>query len=254
MVELKGDDKTVTIGICGKYTALEDSYASVVEALNHCSPNLNVGVNIEFVDTERIEKGEDAKDVLKGLDGIIIPGGFGDRGWEGKVAVAKYARENDFPFLGICLGFQAAVVDYARNSAGLEADSTEMNPKVKDKVISLMNEQKEVTDKGGTMRLGAYDAILEKGSVIAKLYGSTKVSERHRHRYEVNPEYHELFKKTGLKISGFSPDGTLAEFLEIPEHTYFVATQAHPELKSKLEEPAPLFFGLVKAAKEKRGW
>ena len=202
----------------------------------------------------RFEKGEKAKDVLKGLDGIIIPGGFGDRGWEGKIAVAEYARKNDLPFLGICLGFQAAVVEYARNVAGLEANSTEMDPKVKDKVISLMDEQKEITDKGGTMRLGAYDAVLEKGSIVAKLYKSTKVSERHRHRYEVNPEYHSLFKKTGLKTSGFSPDGKLAEFLELPKHTYFVATQAHPELKSKLEAPAPLFYGLVKAAKDKRGW
>jgi CTP synthase len=254
MVDTKCGSRCLTIGICGKYTVLEDSYASIVEAIKHSAANLDVSVKTEFVDTQRIEKGEEAKNVLKGLDGIIIPGGFGDRGWEGKISVAEYARKKKLPFLGICLGFQAAVVEYARNVAGLEADSTEMNSKVKDKVITLMDEQKNIADLGGTMRLGKYEAILEKGSIISKLYNSNKVFERHRHRYEVNPEYHKLFRETGLIISGFSPDGKLAEFLEIPSHPYYVATQAHPELKSKLEEPAPLFYGLIKAAKEKRGF
>ncbi len=253
IVDKSCENKCVTIGICGKYTALGDSYASVVEALRHSAANLDVTIKTNFIDTERIEKGEKIESVLQGLDGIIIPGGFGNRGWEGKIAVAEYVRKNNIPFLGICLGFQAAVVEYARNVAGLEADSTEMRPNTKNKVITLMDEQKNIVDLGGTMRLGKYPATITKGSLISKLYKSNKVFERHRHRYEVNPEYHKLFAETGLMISGFSPDGKLAEILELPSHSYYVATQSHPELKSKLEEPAPLFFGLVKAAKEKKG-
>ncbi len=245
-----GHEQKVRIGICGKYTALGDSYASVVEALRHSSANLDIGMEIEMIDTERIEKGEKVEEVVKGLDGVIVPGGFGNRGWEGKIGVIRYARENNLPFLGICLGLQAAVAEFSRNVCGLkDANSTEMNPKTKDKVITLMDEQQSVVDKGGTMRLGAYEANLKEGS-ISKLYNSKKVSERHRHRYEVNPAYHKILEEKGLVISGLSPNGTLAEFIEIPKHKYFVATQAHPELKSKLEKPAPLFFGLVRAAME----
>jgi len=243
-----GHTVRVKIGICGKYTALGDSYASVVEALRHSSANLDIGLDIEMVDTERIEKGEKASDILAGLDGLIVPGGFGTRGWEGKIEVIKYARETNLPFLGLCLGLQAAVAEFARNVCGLaDANSTEMNPKAKDKVITMMDEQQGVIDKGGTMRLGAYEANLSEG-VISKLYKSKKVSERHRHRYEVNPAYHKILSEKGLFICGLSPSGTLAEFIEIPTHKYFVATQSHPELKSKLEKPAPLFYGLVKAA------
>ncbi|MEK6959517.1 MAG: CTP synthase (glutamine hydrolyzing) [Nanoarchaeota archaeon] len=241
----------VKIGICGKYTALGDSYASVVEALRHSGANLDVGVDICMIDTEKIEKGERVCDAVAGLDGIIVPGGFGTRGWEGKIEVIRHARENKIPFLGICLGLQAAVVEYSRNVCGFaDANSTEMNPNAKDKVITLMDEQRNVVEKGGTMRLGAYEAVVEKNSIVAGLYGSTKVSERHRHRYEVNPKYHKCLKEKGLSLCGLSPTGKLAEFIELPKsaHPYFTATQSHPELKSKLEKPAPLFFGLVKAA------
>ena len=246
-----GHKARVKIGICGKYTALGDSYASVVEAIRHSAANLDVGVDIEMIDTERIEKGEEIGDVLEGIGGVIVPGGFGNRGWEGKISVIKYVRENNIPFLGICLGLQAAVTEFARNVCGLkDANSAEMDKKVEHKVIALMDEQKGVVDMGGTMRLGAYGANLKEG-IISKLYKSKKVSERHRHRFEVNPEYHKVLDKMGMTLCGMSPSGKLVEFIEIPKHKYFVATQAHPELKSKLEEPAPLFFGLLKAAVEK---
>jgi len=245
-----GHKKRVKIGICGKYTALGDSYASVVEALRHSSANIDIGLDIEMIDTEKIEKGEKVEEVVGDLDGVIVPGGFGNRGWEGKIKVINYARENNLPFLGICLGLQAAVAEFSRNVCGLaDANSTEMDPKTENKVITLMDEQQSVVDLGGTMRLGAYEANLTDG-IILKLYKSKKVSERHRHRYEVNPDYHKILKEKGLVISGLSPSGTLAEFIELPSHKYFVATQAHPELKSKLEKPAPLFYGLIKAASE----
>ncbi len=256
MAELKcdGKGKTINIGICGKYTALGDSYASVVEALYHCSANLDVNVCAQMVDTEEIEKGKNVSDTIKGLDGIIVPGGFGTRGWEGKIKVIEYARKKDIPFLGICLGLQAAVCEFARNECGLsDANSTEMNPDAEAKVITLMDEQRNVVDKGGTMRLGSYEADLLKGSIVSELYKSDKTFERHRHRYEVNPNYHSVLVGKGLVLSGMSPNKTLVEFVELPKskHAYFVATQAHPELKSKLEVPAPTFYGLVKAAKEK---
>ena len=258
MVDVKcnGERNKIKIGVCGKYTALGDSYASIVEALHHCSANLDVNVCISMVDTEAIEVGKlRVSEAVKGLDGIIIPGGFGNRGWEGKIKVIQYAREKEIPFLGICLGLQAAVIEYARNVCGLtDADSTEMNPNCNDKVITLMDEQRNVVEKGGTMRLGVYEAELEKGSLISELYNSNKGSERHRHRFEVNPAYHSILREKGLVLSGMSPNGKLVEFIELPKekHPYFAATQSHPELKSKLEKPAPLFFGLVKAAKEKK--
>ncbi len=243
----------LNIGICGKYTALGDSYASVVEALHHCSANLDVEVCIKMIDTESIEtKKQSISDAMKDLNGIIVPGGFGNRGWEGKIEVIKYARENKIPFLGICLGLQAAVVEFARNKCNLiDANSTEMNPNIVNNIITLMDEQKKVTSKGGTMRLGAYEANLMKGSIVSELYGTLKSSERHRHRYEVNPAMHEILKKNGLVLSGLSPNGLLVEYIELPKsvHPYFTATQSHPELKSKLEHPSPLFFGLVKEAK-----
>jgi len=256
MINLK-NAKKICIGICGKYTKLGDSYASVVEAIKHSAANLDVLTEVVFIDTEEIETGKKISDVLEGLDGLIVPGGFGTRGWEGKIQVIKYARENKIPFLGICLGLQAAVVDFSRNECGLlDSDSTEMNPETKNKVITLMDEQRNVVDKGGTMRLGSYEAVLEKGSLVESLYNSKNVFERHRHRYEVNPEYHSELRKKGLVLSGLSPNGKLVEFIEIPKtkHPYFVATQAHPELKSKLEKPAPLFLGLIESAKNlKRG-
>ena len=186
--------------------------------------------------------------MLKDVDGIIVPGGFGSRGTEGKIKCIQYARENNIPYLGLCFGFQMAVIEFARNVCGLEgAHSTEIEPNTKYPVIDIIPEQKEIDEKGGTMRLGAYPAILKEGSIVASLYGKTEVSERHRHRYEVNPDYIEILEKHGLVFSGRSPDGKLMEFLEIPDHKFFVGTQAHPEFKSRLDSPAPLFYGFLKA-------
>ncbi|MBM3200264.1 CTP synthase (glutamine hydrolyzing) [Candidatus Woesearchaeota archaeon] len=237
--------KNVTVAICGKYTQLEDSYASIIESLNHCSSNLNCKISLKWVDTTDETKIESQ---LKGVDGIIVPGGFGSRGTEGKMKAIKYARENNIPFLGLCFGLQMAVAEFARNVCKLEgANSTEIDPKTKYPVIDILPEQKNVTSKGGTMRLGAYDAYILKNSKVYELYNSVKVSERHRHRYEVNPEYHKVLQEKGMLLSGTSQDGKLVEFIELPKHKFFVATQAHPELKSSLDKPAPLFYGFVKA-------
>jgi CTP synthase len=252
---LKRADKEVTIAICGKYTDLEDSYASVVEALNHSGANLGAKVNVKMIETTDVETDEDSKKLLEGVSGVIVPGGFGTRGVEGKINVVKYCRENNIPYLGICYGLQLAVVEFARNVCGIkEAHTTEVDENSKEPVIDILPEQKQVTEKGGTMRLGTYPAIMKEDTMIFELYEKEKeVSERHRHRYEVNPEYHEKLLGKGLIFSGTSPDKTLVEFIELPKekHKYFVATQAHPELKSRLEKPAPLFFGLVRAALEK---
>ncbi|MBN2459163.1 CTP synthase (glutamine hydrolyzing) [Candidatus Woesearchaeota archaeon] len=247
-------EKTVNIAICGKYTKLEDSYASILEALKHCSANLKTKICVKMIDTEKVGSQADAKKLLEGIDGVIVPGGFGSRGIEGKIQIVQYCREKNIPFLGICLGLQLATVEFARNVCGLkDANTTEVDEKTKNPVIDIMPEQKEVKDKGATMRLGAYPAIMKPGTIIWALYSKQKeVSERHRHRYEVNPEYHEVLQKHGLVFSGMSPDGKLVEFIELPKekHKYFVGTQAHPELKSKLEKPGPLFYGLVKACVE----
>jgi len=233
----------ITIAIAGKYTALEDSYASIIEALQHCGAHFAKKINIKWIETTN------GTINLKGVDGVIVPGGFGSRGTEGKIETIKQCREQKVPFLGICYGLQMAVIEFARNVCGLtDANSTEVNPKCKDPVIDILEEQKDIKEKGGTMRLGAYPAKIKEGSIVAKLYGSLSVSERHRHRYEVNIKYHEILQKNGLIISGISPNGTLAEFIEITDHPYFVATQAHPELKSSLTRPAPLFKGLIEAA------
>ena len=187
---------------------------------------------------------------MKNVDGIIVPGGFGSRGVEGKIKVIRYARENKIPFLGLCYGLQLAVIEYARNICNLkDANSTEINPNTPYPLIDILPEQKNVVNKGGTMRLGAYPANLVMGTLVHSLYNKDVVYERHRHRYEVNPEYHEILQKNGLMFSGMSPDKRLVEFIELPKnvHPYFVATQAHPELKSRFERPAPLFYGLVRA-------
>ncbi|MCK4927696.1 MAG: gamma-glutamyl-gamma-aminobutyrate hydrolase family protein, partial [Candidatus Aenigmarchaeota archaeon] len=211
-------------------------------------------IDIKFIETTDIEnKTIDTKDALKDIDALIVPGGFGSRGTEGKIECIKYARENNIPFLGLCLGFQLACVEFARNVCSLkDAASTEINPKTENPVIDIMKEQKNIDSMGATMRLGAYLAVLKKGTIIEKLYGTEKVSERHRHRYEVNNRYVPTIENKGLLFSGKSPDGNLMEFLELPEHPYFVATQAHPELKSKPLNPHPLFLGLVNAAIEKK--
>jgi len=241
---LRKPKSEITIAICGKYTKLEDSYASIIESLNHCSAHLGCRINIEWIETTSIKETV----VLDGIDGVIVPGGFGVRGTEGKIDIIKKIREDNVPFLGLCLGLQLAVVEYARNVCRLNgANSTEFDTHAPFPVIDILPEQKEIKEKGGTMRLGAYEAVVKEGTVVRKLYDSSIVSERHRHRYEVNPEYHKLLTDNGLVFSGMSKDGRLVEFIELPHLKYFVATQAHPELKSRLTKPSPLFYGFVKA-------
>jgi len=244
----KNAKNKINIAICGKYTALEDSYASVVEALKHCGAHLDCKINIQWIETT---DEDNIKEELRGVHGVIVPGGFGSRGVEGKIAAIKYCRENNIPFLGLCYGLQMAVIEFARDVCGLKgANSTEVDPGTRYPVIDILPEQKEITNKGGTMRLGAYPANIKPSTIVHKLYDDDIVSERHRHRYEVNPDYHKILEEKGLIFSGMSPNKRLVEFIELPKHRYFAATQAHPELKSSLIRPAPLFLGLVKAAKE----
>ena len=241
----------VRIGIIGKYVSLPDAYLSVVESLNHAGFHHGADVEIEWIQAEDVE-GLLTAGRLMDLDGIVIPGGFGERGIEGKIAAAGYAREHDVPCLGLCLGMQVMTVEYARNVLGLAgANSTEFDPSTPHPVIDLMDTQRDVTNKGGTMRLGAYFARLEEGSKVAAAYGTTVVSERHRHRYEFNPAYRRRFDGSGLRCSGVSPDGRLVEFVELEDHPFWVATQAHPEFKSRPTDPAPLFRDLVGAAKDR---
>ena len=243
-------DEKVEIAIVGKYISLEDSYLSVVESLKHAGFANDVKVNIDFIDSELIKDDESAKKILRKYNGILVPGGFGDRGIEGKIQAIKYARENDVPFLGICLGMQMAVVEFARNVLNLEgANSTEFNKKAKNPVIHIMETQKEVKKKGGTMRLGAYPCIIKKGTLAEKIYGCNEISERHRHRFEFNNEYRAKIEEAGMIISGTSPDDMLVEMVEIPKNKFFIAGQFHPEFKSRPDRPAPLFDYFVKVAK-----
>ena len=244
----------VKIAIVGKYIKLEDSYISVIESIKHAGFENNVETEIELIDCETITK-DTVQEKLDGFDGIIVPGGFGNRGIEGKITTIKYARENQIPFLGICLGMQMAVVEYARDILGLkDANSAEFDEKSKNQVIHIMEEQKGIDKKGGTMRLGAYPCIIKEGTLAQEVYGKTEISERHRHRFEYNNDYKERLEKAGLICSGTSPDGKLVEIVELSqkEHPYFIAGQFHPELKSRPNKPAPLFVGLVKAAKERK--
>jgi CTP synthase len=247
---IKNPKNEVTIAVCGKYTALKDSYASIIEALTHAGAHNDAKVCLKWIETTEIEDGKlSADDALKGIQGVLVPGGFGSRGAEGKIAVIRAARENKIPYLGICYGLQLAVVEFARNVCGLSgANTTENDPNTPHPVIDLLPEQKTILAKGGTMRLGACKAVLEQGSLVAQLYGARDAWERHRHRYEVNPDYHKALRDSGMRLSGLSENGRLAEFIELPEHPYFVATQAHNELTSRLEKPNPLFLGFVKAA------
>lgn len=240
----------VTIALVGKYTALADAYLSQLEALTHAGAERSCHVKVQFVDSDTLLR-QDPKEVLKDADGILIPGGFGVRGVEGKIAAAKYARENNIPFLGVCLGFQVATIEIARDVLGLKgADSTEFRPDTPDPVIFIMPEQQGVTQMGGTMRLGAQDVVVKDGSKAAALYGRTQISERHRHRYEVNPAYIERFERAGWVFTGKSVDGTKMEIGELQGHPYFVASQFHPEFKSRPMRPSPLHQGLVDAAME----
>lgn len=244
----KSPKEKIKIGICDKHIALGDSYASIVEAIKHAAANSDVQVEIGFLDSELVESEGNVPEKVADFDGIIVPGGFGKKGWEGKIKVIKYLRENKIPFLGIGQGLQAAIVEYARNVCNLnDANSTEINPKTEHKIISSIDSQEDGIDIEETMRLGSYESILDRGSKVFSLYNSDKVSERHRNRYEVNPKYHEILKEKGLFISGVSPDGKLAEFIELKEHPFFVASLAHPEFKSSLTKPAPLFKGFVDA-------
>ena len=243
-----GDEK-VKIAIVGKYIQLEDSYLSVIESLHHAGFANKIKVDIELIDSETINS-ENVSSKLAGLQGIIVPGGFGNRGVEGKIEAIKYARENKIPFLGICLGMQSAVLEFARNVLGLkDANSSEFSATTQNPVIHIMDDQIGVDQKGGTMRLGAYPCILKEGTLARELYGTDKISERHRHRYEYNNDYRERLENAGLICSGTSPDGRLVEIVEFRDHPYFIAGQFHPELKSRPNKPAPLFVGLVKAAK-----
>jgi CTP synthase len=241
---MRNPEKEITVAMCGKYTQLEDSYASIVESFNHCSAHLGCKINLEWVETTDVED----TSFMDRVDGVVVPGGFGHRGSEGKIEVIRVARERNIPFLGLCLGLHMAVVEFARHVCGLEgANSTEMDSETPHPVIDILPEQKEITTKGGTMRLGAYTALLQKGSLVQSLYKSSEASERHRHRYEVNPDYHQILTEKGMIFSGSSEDGRLVEFIELPEHKFFAATQAHPELKSRMEFPSPLFYGFVRA-------
>ena len=241
-------DKTVKVAIVGKYVKLEDSYLSVAESLRHSGFENGVKVDIDYVDSEEITN-ENAEKRLKEYDAILVPGGFGNRGIEGKIATIRYARENKIPFLGICLGMQMAVVEFARDVLGLtDANSEEFAPNSKNKVIHIMEEQKGIDKKGGTMRLGAYPCALREESKARSLYGKSEITERHRHRFEYNNYYKEKMEKAGLVCSGVSPDGKLVEIVELQNHPYFIAAQFHPEFKSRPNRPHPLFVGLIKAA------
>lgn len=243
---------TVNIGLVGKYVALHDAYLSVVEALKHAGANLDVKINIKWINAEKLENLDNIEE-LKECDGVLVPGGFGSRGVEGKINAIKYARENNVPFLGICLGMQCAVIEFARNVVGLkDANSVEFDENTKNPVIALMNNQKEITKKGGTMRLGAYDCQLLKNSKVMEAYNlngdKCLITERHRHRYEVNTDYKKILEENGLVFSGLSPDEKLTEIVELSNNQWFIASQFHPEFKSRLENPHPLFINFIKNA------
>ena len=244
-------NNVVKIAIVGKYIKLEDSYISVIESIRHAGFANNVQTKVELIDCEKITK-ETVADILQGFQGIIVPGGFGNRGIEGKIETIRYARENKIPFLGICLGMQMTVVEYARDVLGLkDANSQEFDENTPNQVIHIMEDQKDVKKKGGTMRLGAYPCLIKKDTLAYEVYGKEEISERHRHRFEYNNNYKEKLESAGLICSGTSPDGNLVEIVEISkkEHPYFIAGQFHPELKSRPNNPAPLFVGLIEAAK-----
>ena len=245
---IKPEDK-VKVAIVGKYVKLEDSYISVVESLQHAGFVNKVKVEVEMVDSETIVS-TNVKVKLSKYDAIVVPGGFGNRGIEGMIETIKYAREEKVPFLGICLGMQMTVIEYARNVLGLkDANSAEFSDTTKNPVIHIMETQKDIKKKGGTMRLGSYPCVIKTGSLAEEVYGTSKIDERHRHRFEYNNEYKERLEEAGLICSGVSPDGNLVEIVEMKDHPYFIAGQFHPELKSRPNRPAPLFVGLIKAAK-----
>jgi CTP synthase len=246
----KNPKATIEIGLCGKYVTMPDAYKSVIEAINHAATAQNLHANIRWLEAEEI-KLDTVANKFQGLSGLIIPGGFGIRGMEGKAEAIGYVRENNMPYLGLCVGLQCAVIEFARNVCGMKgANSTEFDPNTKYPVIDFLPGQRRVKKKGGTMRLGAYPTILKKDTLVHKIYGKTKILERHRHRYEVNPRYFTKLEEKGLIASGVSPKGELTEVLEIQGHPFFIATQFHPEFKSRALRPHPLFHAFVKASYE----
>ena len=250
---MKNPTKEVTIALVGKYVALHDAYLSVVEALKAAGGAYRTKINIKWIDSELIKKSNVAK-YLKGVNGIIIPGGFGHRGVEGMILASEYARTKKIPFLGICLGMQVAVIEFARNVLMLkDADSSEFTSNTKNPVIHLLPEQVGVEDLGGTLRLGSYPCVLDKSTKIYKLFGKEEINERHRHRYEVNNDYREEYIKNGLILAGQSPNKNIVEMIELKNHPFFVATQSHPELKSRPNRPHPLFIGFIQASIDNLG-
>lgn len=246
----KNPQKKVTVALVGKYIQLHDAYISVVEALKHGGVYNSADVTIKWVDSELVTE-ENAAELLSDVSGILVPGGFGDRGIEGKIQAIRYARENKVPFLGLCLGMQLSIVEFARDVIGYsDAHSVELKPDTTHPVIHLMPDQEGVDDIGGTLRLGSYPCVLDKTSKAYEVYGEETIHERHRHRYEVNNDYRNVLVENGMKLSGISPDGRIVEMVEVEDHPWFLATQAHPELKSRPNRPHPLFRGFIGAALE----
>lgn len=245
---LRHPTKEVNIALVGKYIQLHDAYISVVEALKHGGIAQHATVNIKWVDSELLNN-SNVEEVLCDMDGILVPGGFGDRGIEGKITAIEFARIRKIPFLGLCLGMQLSVVEFARHVVGYnDAHSIELDPKTTHPVIALLPEQDGIEDIGGTLRLGSYPCVLDKSSLAYKLYGEETIHERHRHRYEFNNDYRKVLTENGMMLSGISPDGRIVEMVELPDHPFFIGTQAHPELKSRPNRPHPLFRGFVEAA------
>lgn len=250
LYKLKHPQSEVTIGLVGKYTELKDAYKSITESFVHANAANQCKVNLKLINSEDLDN-RNVKNKLNGLNGVLVAPGFGHRGIDGKITAIKYARENKVPFLGICLGMQCAVVEFARNVLGYkDAHSTEMYPKTKHPVIDLMEHQKKVSEKGGTMRLGSYPCRIKKGTKVNKIYGITDVSERHRHRYEFNNKYKDVYEKAGMVLSGINPKDDLVEIIELKDHPWFIGVQFHPEYQSTVAKPHPLFVDFVKAARK----
>ena len=249
--KLKNPTNEVTIGLVGKYVSLPDAYKSIAESFIHAGAQNDCKVNLKWISSEEIQK-DTVEEIIGSLDAVLVAPGFGERGLEGKIQAIKYVRENKIPFLGICLGMQCAVVEFARNVLHLDASSTELNPKTKFPVIDMMEEQKKITTKGGTMRLGSYACKLKKGSKANSIYGETLIHERHRHRYEFNNKYLDQLEEAGLKATGLNPDSGLVEIVELKDHPWFVGVQFHPELRSTVLNPHPLFVKFVAAAMENK--
>lgn len=249
---LENPKERVNIAICGKYTKLKDSYVSIKQALKHCSAHLQTRTNLEFIETTDIENNEKTvREELEGVDGVIIPGGFGMRGAEGKIQVARYCREKKIPILGLCLGLQLMTAEFARNVCGLEnANSTEVDEDTPHPVIDLLPEQRDIEEKGGTMRLGGQITTVDRGTLAHKIYKKDEIEERFRHRYEINPEYHDILKENGMVFSGESKrEKNIMQIIELEDHPFYFGTQFHPEFTSQFEDPSPVFLEFVKACK-----